>query len=207
MAAAPRCSLLGCGILAAEVHYLIERNGWPVDTDFLPSSLHIDLEKLEAALTDNLARHPEPAKLVFYGCCHPRMDALLDAAHTFRTEGQNCVAMLLGHQRFMDELSAGAFFLLEDWALHWDDAMRATFGDHPEATREIFQLSNRYILALRTPCSGDFSAQARHAAESVGLPLRWLDVGLESLEQVLAEALARCQQHTGPEKSPVRRTI
>lgn len=206
MAAAARCSLLGCGILAAEVHHLIERNGWPVDTDFLPASLHVDLEKLEAALTDNLARHPEPAKVVFYGCCHPRMDTLLAAAHTFRTEGQNCVAMLLGHERFMEELAAGAFFLLEDWALHWDDAMRATFGDHPEAIREIFHLSNRYILALRTPCSGDFSAQAQHAAASVDLPLRWLDVALDHLESVLARALAQCQQDRRG-KGPSRQTI
>lgn len=185
-----RCLLLGCGILAKEVRWLIDKNDWALDTDFLPSSLHVNLEALACALGDGLARHTGEDKIVFYGACHPRMDDMLAAAGTFRTAGQNCVDMLLGHEAFMAYLAEGAFFLLEDWALHWDEAMVTTFGHHPEVIREIFHLSNKYVLALRTPCSGDFTQAATAAAASVDLPLRWLDVGLDGLAQTLRQAIA-----------------
>lgn len=179
--------LLGCGILAREVRYLIEKNGWALDTDFLDASLHVDFAALESALQGGLARHAGRDMVVFYGSCHPRMEQMLQAAHTVRTPGQNCVEMLLGRERFMQELTQGAFFLLEDWALRWDAAIGKTFGDKPDVVREIFQLSNRYLLCLRTPCSGDFEQAAVDVSTQVGLPIRWLDVGLEHLEVVLRQ--------------------
>ncbi len=180
--------LLGCGILAKEVRYLIAKNGWPLDTDFLDSSLHVNFEKLADELDKGLARNQQRDIIVFYGCCHPRIEQMLTDAHTFRTEGQNCVEMLLGRALFMEKLDAGAFFLLEDWALRWDDAIAATFGSNPEIVREIFQLSNQSLLCLRTPCSGDFEQQALAVSEKVGLPVEWMDVGLDHLEQVLQRA-------------------
>lgn len=191
--ATPHCVLLGCGILQAEVRWLIEKNGWQLDTDFLDSSLHVNFEKLAHALQSGILRNRGRDVIVFYGCCHPRMEKILETAHTFRTEGQNCVEMLLGPERFMAELSDGAFFLLEDWALRWDEAIGKTFGDNPDVTREIFQLSNKSLLCLRTPCSGDFEAEAIAIGEKIGLPLRWMDVDLLHLEAVLREAMSHRQ--------------
>lgn len=185
------CLLLGCGILQREVRFLIEKNGWPLDTDFLDSSLHVNFEKLAHALQTGILRNRGRDVIVFYGCCHPRMDKILETAHTYRTEGQNCVEMLLGREKFMQELTDGAFFLLEDWALRWDEAIGKTFGNNPEVVREIFQLSNKSLLCLRTPCSGEFEPAALYVSEKTGLPLRWLDVGLDHLEAVLREAVER----------------
>lgn len=186
-----RCMLLGCGILAKEVDYLIRKNGWAMESDWLDSSLHVNFEALAAALQEGLERHRDRNVVVFYGCCHPHMDKMLDAASTLRTEGQNCVEMLLGPDKFMEELSNGAFFLLEDWALRWDEAIGKTFGDNPDVVREIFQLSNKYLLCIRTPCSGDFSRQAEYVGRKVGLPLHWMDADLQSLETTLRTALQR----------------
>ena len=183
--------LLGCGILHKEVGFLIEKNGWRLDTDFLDSSLHVNFEKLAHALQSGLIRNRGRDIVVFYGCCHPRIEKILETAQTHRTAGQNCVEMLLGREKFMQELTDGAFFLLEDWALHWDDAIGKTFGNKPEVVREIFQLSSKSLLGLRTPCSGDFEQAALEVAEKVGLPLRWMDVKLDHLEAVLREAIER----------------
>jgi hypothetical protein len=183
--------LLGCGILRKEVNFLIEKNAWPFDTDWLDSSLHVNFEKLAHALQTGILRNRGREVVVFYGCCHPRMEKILETARTFRTEGQNCVEMLLGRDVFMDELSNGAFFLLEDWALRWDEAIGKTFGNNPAVVREIFQLSNKSLLCLRTPCSGDFSEEAAAVSEKVGLPVRWMDVGLDHLESVLRQAVER----------------
>jgi hypothetical protein len=185
------CLLLGCGILRKEVEFLIRKNGWPLDTDWLDSSLHVNFEKLAHELQTGILRNKKRDMVVFYGCCHPRMEDILDKAHTFRTEGQNCVEMLLGRETFMRELSDGAFFLLEDWALRWDEVMGTTFGRKPEVVKEIFSLSSKSILCLRTPCSGDFEEAAYAAGNKVGLPVRWMDVGLEHLEEVLKQVVER----------------
>ncbi|NJD07323.1 MAG: DUF1638 domain-containing protein [Methylococcaceae bacterium] len=190
--------LVGCGILAREVEFLIRKNGWDVRTDFLESSLHINLGQLQQQLTGALERHRDERPIVFYGCCHPLMERFLEQAATFRTEGQNCVEMLLGRQRFMAELEQGAYFLLEDWARHWDSVMHQSFGDHPQVARAIFHEDRRYLLAIRTPVSHDFTEAAEHAAASVDLPLRWMDASLEHLERVLQAAVDRRRREGSP---------
>ena len=185
--------MVGCGILHKEVDYLIKKNGWNVETQFLASSLHNYFDRLytqlDAALDTN-ERLGHDA-VVFYGSCHPRMDDVLQQHHTVRTRGQNCIVMLLGYEPFMTELSKGAYFLLEDWALTWEPMLTEAFGKNVTVVREIFHSSHKFIMAIRTPCSTDFTAAAEAAARFVGLPLVWMDVSLDHLESVLAEAIER----------------
>jgi hypothetical protein len=193
---AEKLLLVGCGILKKEVRWLIEKNHWPVDTAFLDSALHIDFEKLLKKLTSTLSRHQKRKVIVFYGTCHPLMEKALEEAGTFRTHGQNCVEILLGHKLFTEELSKGAFFLFEDWARRWEHLTTKTFGDNLTVARDIFQGDRKYMLCLRTPCSGDFTAEAEQAGAMMGLPIRWLDVPLDHLESVLQTAIARKKGQT-----------
>jgi hypothetical protein len=181
--------LVGCGILKNEVNYLIKKNAWPLDTVFFDSSLHIDFEQLSNKLTSSLAKFSNRKVIVFYGSCHPLMDKILHDAKTIRTPGQNCVEMLLGEQLFTKELSNGAFFLLEDWALRWNFITKKTFGTNKTVIRDIFKGDRKYLLALRTPCSQDFTEKAEMAAQYVDLPLKWMDVSLDHLELVLQTAI------------------
>lgn len=184
--------LVGCGIFRKEVEALIRKNGWRVETRFEDSALHNHLNRLSARLEESLQAAAREGRrpVVFYGCCHPRMDPILRRYEATRTQGQNCIAMILGYERFMAELSRGAYFLAEDWALMWDPMVRACFGDNLEVIRDIFHGSHRLMLALRTPCSADFGAAAEAAARLVDLPLEWMDVGLGALEAVLSAAIA-----------------
>jgi hypothetical protein len=187
--------LVGCGILHKEVDFLIAKNGWNVETDFLDSALHNYLNRLANELDGALTSEEQAGRntVVFYGSCHPQMESILQHHHTLRTHGQNCIVMLLGYELFMAELAKGAYFLLEDWALTWEPMLTQAFGDNREVLREIFHSSHKYMIAIRTPCSGNFTAAAEAAAAYVDLPLRWLDIGLEHLESVLAEAIASKQ--------------
>lgn len=180
-----RLLLIGCGILQKEVRYLIAKNSWPVTPFFLPSGLHTDFGKLQHSLEACLKQHAGQPRLVFYGACHPLMDRMLDEAVTIRTPGQNCVDIYLGHEVFCRELENGAFFLFEDWALHWDSIVGGEQGLRPPVMRDIFRAAHTHLLAIRTPCSGDFTAQAEAISTCTSLELRWLDMGLEHLEKVL----------------------
>lgn len=192
----PPLVLVGCGILHKEVDSLIQKNGWQVETQFLASSLHNYLDKLSSELNQALAFNEQNGRetLVFYGSCHPLMDKILQQHHTLRTQGQNCIVMLLGYERFMEELGKGAYFLLEDWALTWEPMITRAFGKNQAVVREIFHASHQFIIAIRTPCSTDFTAAAEAAARFVDLPLRWMDADLNHLESVLADAIAGKQR-------------
>lgn len=179
--------LIACGILKAEIETLVRRNGWLLDTCFLCSSLHVHPDRLEVSLKKLLERSVEPP-VVLYGVCALGMDQLVARFGAVRTEGQNCVEFLLGHETFEHELSEGSFFLLEDWARRWDFVTSKCFAN-ADIRRAVFQESHSRVLAIRTPCSGDFSTEAERVSQDVGLPLCWLDVGLEHLEAVLASAL------------------
>jgi hypothetical protein len=183
---------LGCGILKREILMLIEKNGWPLETFFLDSALHCEFDKLALALKSALTAHHHRNVIVFYGCCHPLMEEMLEEAKTFRTEGQNCVDMLLGHELFMAELAKGAFFLLEEWARRWEQVITRSFGTRNLGIiREMFKGDREYLLCIRTPCSADFTTEAEEAGKMVDMPLRWMDATLEHLESVMQEAVTK----------------
>jgi hypothetical protein len=188
-------ALVGCSILHKEVDFLIKKNGWNIETHFLVSSLHNYLNKLGDELNSALASEESRGvqSIVFYGSCHPRMEDILTQHHTVRTEGQNCIVMLLGYEQFMEELGKGAYFLLEDWALTWEPMITKAFGNNVSVVREIFHSSHKFIVAVRTPTSTDFTAAAEAAARFVDLPLVWMDASLDHLELILVDAIARKQ--------------
>jgi hypothetical protein len=185
--------IIGCGILKKEIRLLAEKNGWHQGMTFLPSALHVDFHKLQKTLEKSLQLHAGEPAIVFYGACHPRMDQMLDAAHVTRTPGQNCVDIYLGHETFCRELEQGAFFLFEEWAHHWKEIVGAIMPGDPEIMRSIFCSAHKYLLAIRTPCSGDFSAEAEKVSALTSLELRWVDAGLEHLEANLAATLDRAK--------------
>ncbi len=181
--------LIGCGILKREIEAVILKNNWALDTLFLDSSLHVNFEKLSCSLISALAANRDREVVVLYGECHPLMDKLLSLADVTRIHGQNCVEMLLGRELFTRHLSQGAFFLLEEWARRWDAVVGETFSMNPEIARSVFQGDRKYILAVKTPCSGTFKEEAEHAAEKVGLPLQWIEASLDNLEKTLTSAV------------------
>lgn len=193
LAAEPALHLLGCGILRKEVDYLVRKNSWNVQTQYLDSALHNYLGRLSEQLNAALAVNEQQGRqtVVFYGCCHPKIDTILERHQTLRTQGQNCIVMVLGYELFMQELEKGAYFLLEDWALTWKPMLTQAFGSNISVLREIFHSSHKYIMAIRTPCSDDFAAAAQEAADFIDLPLVWLDTDLSQLEAVLSEAIDR----------------
>ncbi len=185
--------MVGCGILHKEVDLLIQKNHWNIHTHYLDSALHNYLNRLSVQLNEALTTFEQQGQktLVFYGSCHPLIEKYMEEHHTCRTQGQNCIVMLLGYERFMQELEKGAYFLLENWALTWEPMITACFGNNTDIVREIFHSSHKYMLALKTPCNNDFTIAAETAAHFVDLPLQWLDVDLGHLELVLAEAIER----------------
>ncbi len=186
-------NLVGCGILKKELGFLIEKNNLQLHTDFLDQMMHVEMKRIASELPQKLKEHEGEPIVVFYGCCHPLMDKIVDGAHACRMDGVNCFEMLLGKELYEKELTNGAYFLLESMAYQWDEAMQKTFGGNKEVEKAVFHGSSKYILMIKTPLSSDFKKEAKRVANDVGLPLREIAVGLENLEMLLMEAVDRCR--------------
>jgi hypothetical protein len=184
-------TLVGCGILRAEVEALVAKNGWDVEVKWLGAALHDEPVTLARAHDAALGRARRPCVLVGYGACAAGADALVARHGVVRLEGENCLAQLLGEERYHEAIADGAYFLLERWARDWPRAMPRNFGPRLSVLREIFHVDRRYLLALETPCSGDYREAAEHAGRDVDLPVRWLRVTLDTLEAGLSRAMAR----------------
>jgi len=181
--------------LKNEIKKIIAKHNWPIKTRFLDSSLHIDLEKLSRVLSKSLLKD-NTNKFVVYGTCHPKMDSILSSVNAKKIPGQNCVELLLGKERFTKELSKGAFFLFEDWAIRWEKISYEYFGNW-EIMRDIFQSSHKYILCIRTPCSGNFEGFANQVSQRTGLPLVWENFDLDQFEKVLVSYLFKSIEEWG----------
>jgi hypothetical protein len=182
--------VIGCGILQRELALAATTYGLKFDTRLLSPSLHLDPSKLERQVKAQLVNTAQQDARVFFGSCHPNLDQWLAAAGRRRTRGTNCIEMLLGPTRYEHELSTGAYFLIEPWARGFTAALKRSFGDRPRVAREIFQGAHSRMLAIRTPCSGDFNDAAEAAAREVGLPLEWTTVDLSELAEVMQDLLA-----------------
>ena len=91
----------------------------------------------------------------------------------------------------MRELILLLVFLLEEWACRWEPIITETFGPNRQVAREIIQADRSFLLAVKTPCSGNFETEAEAAGRLVGLPLRWAEAELDNLEEVLSAAIER----------------
>ena len=188
-----KLNIISCGILADEVKFLISKNRWDIDPVFLSSSLHISFSKLEKALCGTLSMKNRSRTAVVYGTCHPDIDKIVNEKGALRTDGQNCVELLLGRQIFTEYLSEGAFFLMEEWVKKWDEVMELAFGCNNGIICEILKAEHKFFLGINTPCSGDFREEAEDLSRRIGLPLKWHTANLLHLEKSILLVLKKLE--------------
>jgi hypothetical protein len=172
-----RVSLVGCDVFQRELAALRKQEGWPLELRLLPATLHADLDSFKNAVTAVLDRVRDGPSFSLFGyACHPMIPGLLRAAQVTSLGCQDCFELILGRERYVSHLAAGAYFLNEAWSRHWQEVVPTSFGDNEFVMARVFKLEHRYVLALRTPYSVDYGPAARRISEQVGLPLRWCDV-------------------------------
>lgn len=185
--------IIACGALARELTAVIATNGWPhVQVQCLPAELHNRPEKIPAAVQAKIraGRGRFERILVAYADCGTGglLDRVLEEEDVERLPGAHCYEFYAGSPAFaaLADSEPGSFYLTDFLVRHFDRLVIRGLGidRHPELApmyfgnyRRLVYLAQREDAALR--------AQARMAAEQLGLVFEYRLTGYGELERTL----------------------
>ena len=196
--------IIGCQVMEQELRVLAQHHPQVTHIEILPWGLHIEPDRLLREITRQIRAVEKEHKAVMlgYGRCQA-LDRLGDdfKVPVYRPEGEDCIGVLLGQDRYGKELlqNAGTWFLTPGWAhLGMDFIFRelqvqsmAQRGIEPrEAARRALKDFKRTLL-ITTGC-GDLNrqrAQAWAIAEQFGWRVDEASGSLEVLRGCLCRAI------------------
>ena len=185
---------IACGALAHESVALKAANHWQhLDVQCLPAELHNRPEKIPEAVRAQIAAHRgEYAQMyVVYADCGTGglLDKVLAEEKVERIGGAHCYEFYAGSQAFaqLHDDEPGSFYLTDFLLRHFERLVIRALGidRHPELRAQYFGNYKRLVYLAQLPPSDETRAQARAAADRLGLALVVRHTGYGELESSL----------------------
>ena len=199
----PTTLLIACGALAQEITALIRANRWShLALTCIPAQYHNRPEKITPAVREKIraARGDYDRILVVYGDCGSggQLDAMLAEEGVIRIAGPHCYQFYAGQADFeaMMEADPGTFFLTDYLVRHFELLMIKGLGldRHPQLRDEYFGNYHKLVYLAQTD-NAELTAQARAAAERLGLVFEYRYTGYGELEHFMAETKIESPQN------------
>jgi hypothetical protein len=189
----PELAVLACTVLRPELTSLAGRGAFPHPVTWYDSRLHMQPVRLEQVVADFLAAARAAGKraLLVCGECSPGMCGLCQQPGVARVEGCSCVELLLGHDGRRRLLHDGAFCLLPEWTLRWEEILTCTGLGSRTLSLDMMRRMHRKLVYLDTGAMPVPDAALAACAAAIGLPCEVLPVTLDRLAANLAAAAAR----------------
>jgi len=186
---------IACGVFTAELRYLESTGFIQFPVRYLDSMLHMRPRQLKEELEDAIRRERAQGNrvLVLFGDCHPRIVDQTEGADIVRIPGDNCIAILMGRERYRNLRQNRSFVLMADWALRWREVFETELG-LTEETAPLFMNEHHTEIVYVDTGIAPVPAQAlQDCAQFCGLPFRVERLPLEELKRAITEALARLE--------------
>ena len=190
--------MIACGAIAQPCTRIIARRAWPVDVHPLPPLLHNRPAQIAGAV-ETLARELRgryDRVAVAYADCgtYGALDDVCDRMGIRRLEGLHCYDVYAGAEplRRIFAEEPGTYLVTDFLVRSFDRTVLAELGldRHPELRDTYFGRYTRMIWLAQEAGDAELSRLAQEAANSIGLPLVTVDVGVDRLEHALEALLA-----------------
>jgi hypothetical protein len=140
-----------CSILAQEVEKVMEELALSNRIDYIEAALHVDLDKMEHALTESLTglkNSGEQPALIVGTKCHPDIKKLAKSYNSDIVCGSNCIEMLLGEEKVRElDAECNTFYITSGWLKNWRSIFRSGgLGWDPIDARINFGRYERILL-------------------------------------------------------------
>ncbi|NCF36442.1 MAG: DUF1638 domain-containing protein [Gammaproteobacteria bacterium] len=195
--------VITCAAIAREVNEIKKLGQWSqMDLQAITADLHARPEKIPAAVADKIdaARGQYQHIFVAYGDCGTsgELDRVLEERGVKRLPGAHCYDFLAGGDRYqqLQEQEPGSFYLTDFLAQHFQRLVIEILGidRYPELLETYFGNYTRLVYLAQTD-SDELTAQARAAADQLGLRFERLYTGMgemvPALDAAMQEALWR----------------
>jgi hypothetical protein len=187
----PPDAIISCGMLEDELEYLLRKHGNDTAPLYLDPALHVNFDKLKAALTRALEEAHQAGRQtkVIYGYCHPEMAEILEPYCATRIGAANCLEALLGAAE-MARIEAGGkvIYLTAGWLREWKRMVAAGAEDLGLDSRNMFG-DYRAVLVLDTGVSPIDEVEVEEFSAYANLPVERVDVSLDNLWERVRELL------------------
>ena len=191
-----RTLLIACGALARETLAAIEANGLRhVEVTCLSALLHNRPERIPEAVREKIREHRADFDriLVLYADCGTggALDAVLAEEGVERIGGPHCYAFYAGQDAFaaLADAEPGTFYLTDFLTRQFDTLVIEGLGldRHPEL-RDMYFGNYRRLVYLAQTEDAELQAQARAAADRLGLTYEYRFTGLGELARFVRAA-------------------
>ena len=195
--------VITCAAIAREVNEIKKLGQWSqMDLQAITADLHARPEKIPAAVADKIDAAREQYQHIFvaYGDCGTsgELDRVLEERGVKRLPGAHCYDFLAGGDRYqqLQEQEPGSFYLTDFLAQHFQRLVIEILGidRYPELLETYFGNYTSLVYLAQTD-SDELTAQARAAADQLGLRFERLYTGMgemvPALDAAMQEALWR----------------
>lgn len=184
--------IISCGVFKLELEYLSRAGFLSLPRSYIPSRFHLYPSRLEKMLTRLIRQKTGAGKRVvlLFGDCHARMCEQEHSGLVSRVEGINCPDILLPRETYRQLRRQGAFFLLPDWAVHWQDIFQKELGLRGDTAKMFMQEMHSRLVYIDTGVMDPPRSHLGEMSKFSGLPFKILPVSL----QILREKIIYAQQ-------------
>lgn len=199
--------LISCGILRTEIEKLVKDGSLDVDIRFLSERFHDDYNllsrALEGAIKKGLKDIPGGIIVVYGDLClgfNNEIKALMDKYDVVKVDALNCIDCLLGGKGKLLEIDPEhVYYFLNPAFMRFSERLK---GRSKEKTRAMFSMLKGFILIDSLGDIDDYREEIEEICDHTGLKiLERRDVGIESLKQVIFQAIKRLNEK-GDTKEP-----
>ncbi len=192
---------IACSIFREELKTLGERGepDLPIHIQYLDSMLHMEPSKLHHLLDSHLQKEQGQGKqvLILFGECHAYLHEQESLPGVERVRGINCPEILLGRSQYRSLRKQGAFFLMYEWTLRWQEVFQSQMGFEKKVAKDFFPEMHTKLLYLDTGLVPVPTGHLEAISEYTGLPWEVMSVDTAHLVAAIREAVERMKKDEG----------
>ncbi|MBN1780399.1 PAS domain S-box protein [bacterium] len=182
---------IACSVFEKVLNRIQMDENQPFTVEYISSMLHMHPEQLEAVIDKKLAENQkrDVETVLIFGDCHPHMIDQSCRSNTSRISGLNCAEIILGSDTYRRLRKEGAFFLLPEWVLRWEDVFKNELGLTAAVAKEMMREMHRILVYLDLGSGRIPRKKLKEISAFTGLPVRIHHVNPEHLKTGLERIL------------------